>query len=243
MGTPAGDVAGAFLAGAALAGAAFVFGTALDDDSFAGADLMGTPIVGAALAVAAFAAIALTAGCLVVAPLPVPVDDIPGGVVDAAALLLTVEEPSGPDDVAADFAGRGTFETEEAGAVLPAPLIPLAAVPADGGPRVSTVDAWFAGGIARAPPADTAGRPLPGEEDIEEDASAAAAFRGASLSDVDDTIGEEGASDAAFATGWLDTDVADDATGRGTCCAFFPCPVDGAAAATEVLCRDAVEMP
>lgn len=50
----------------------------------------------------------------------------------------------------------------------------------------------------------------------------AVVFRDGALSDVDDTAGESGASDAAFANERLDEDVAVDAGGRGACCAFFP---------------------
>lgn len=141
------------------------------------------------------------------------------------------------------MAGRGTLVKEGAGAVLPAVPNPLAVVPAGGGARVSTVDAWFAGGAARAPTADTAGGGVSGDEETDEDPPVAVAFSGAALSDADDTAEEGGASDAAFAIGRPDTDVAVDAGGRGACCAFFPCTTDLVAAATAVLCCGVVEMP
>lgn len=127
---PGVDVAAAVFTGATLTGAAFVFDAALDDCSFAAAGLAGGPVEGTALAIAVFTAAALTAGCLVVAPLPTAVDDRAAGAVDAADLLLTVEATSGPDCVATGFAERGT---EGAGAVLVAVTIPLATTPTDGG--------------------------------------------------------------------------------------------------------------
>lgn len=71
----------------------------------------------------------------------------------------------------------------------------------------------------------------------------AVVFRDGALSDAGATAGEGGASDAAFANGRLDADVAVDVGGRGACCAFFPCPADVAAAAAAVPCRGVVEMP
>lgn len=239
---PEGDMPGAVFPGAAWTGAAFVVGAALDDSSFA-AGLVGAAEVGAALAVAVFAVAALTVGCLVVAPLPAPVDDVAASAADAADLLLTVEAPSGPEGATDGLAGQGTLVTEEAGTVLAAVPIPLAAASAGGGPRVSTVDAWFAGGAARAPAPDAAGGPVPGDEDTDEGASAAVVFLGAALSAVDDTAGEGGASETTFVNGRLGTDVDADACGRGACCAFFPCTADAAAAAAAMLCRGVVEMP
>lgn len=99
------------------------------------------------------------------------------------------------------------------------------------------------GAAARAPTADAAGTLLPSDEETDEDALGAVVFRDGALSNADATAGEDGASDAAFATGRVDADVAVDVGGRGACCAFFPCPADVAAAAAAVPCRGVVEMP
>lgn len=128
---PGVDAAAAVFTGAILTGAAFVLDAALDDCSFAAAGLAGGPVEGTALAIAVFMAADLTAGCLVVAPLPTAGDDRAAGAMDAADLLLTVEATSGPDCAATGLAGRGT---EGAGAVLVAVTVPLAAAPTDGGP-------------------------------------------------------------------------------------------------------------
>lgn len=128
---PGTDVAAAVFTGTILTGAAFEFDAALDDCSFAAADLAGGPVEGTALAAALFTTAALTAGCLVVAPLPTAVADRAVGAVDAADLLLPVDATSRPDCAATGLAGRGTGG---AGAVLVAVTVPLAADPADGGP-------------------------------------------------------------------------------------------------------------
>lgn len=88
---PEEGTTGEVFVGAVLTGAAFVLGTAFEDSSFAAPGFEGTPAIGAALAVTVFAAAALTAGCLVDALLPAPVDDIAAGHVEAADLLVTVD--------------------------------------------------------------------------------------------------------------------------------------------------------
>lgn len=131
---PGVDVAAAVFAETVLTGAAFVFKAALDDSSFAAAGLVGAPVESTTWAVPAFTAAALSVGCLVVAPLPAPVDDGAAGAVDAADFLLTVEAPSGPGCVATGLAGRGTLGKEGAGAVWAAVTVPLAVAPTGGGP-------------------------------------------------------------------------------------------------------------